>query len=99
MPDHDHESPLRKRPTHGVLLIDSRSTIVFVTACTKNRGRWLANAGVHQALRRSWIEADAWLVGRYVIMPDHVHLFATPSQTSIELETWVQFWKSTFTKL
>ena len=23
-----------------------------------------------------WADATAWLVGRYVIMPDHIHLFA-----------------------
>jgi putative transposase len=98
MPDQEHESPLRKQPAHGVLATQPQSTIVFVTTCTKDRLRWLANAAVHEALCQTWREAQAWLVGRYVIMPDHVHLFAASTQTSIELDDWVQFWKSALTK-
>jgi REP element-mobilizing transposase RayT len=94
--DEQQEIPLRKHPAHGVLIIDP--AIVFVTVCTKHRLPWLANATVHRALQQAWGEAQAWLVGRYVIMPDHIHLFAAPSQTSIELDDWIQFWKSAFTK-
>jgi len=90
------EIPSRKHPAHGVLIIDP--AIVFVTVCTKHRQPWLANAIVHGVLQHAWKEAHAWLVGRYVIMPDHIHLFAAPSQTSIELDDWIQFWKSAFTK-
>src|SRR5438270_13116046 len=46
--------------------------IVFVTVCTKNRKPILANDVTHALLRRAWIAADSWLVGRYVVMPDHV---------------------------
>ena len=37
--------------------------------------------------------ARAWRVGRYVIMPDHVHLFCAPAD-DVSLGRWVQFWKA-----
>ncbi len=92
------EPPLRKHPAHGVLFSDSKPTIVFVTVCTKDRSSWLASSVVHEAVRKAWAEGDAWPVGRYVIMPDHIHLFAAPAQTSIALDDWIQFWKAKFTK-
>jgi len=38
---------------------------------------------VHDLLCSVWREATAWLVGRYVIMPDHVHLFAAPGDIEL----------------
>jgi putative transposase len=49
-------------------------------------------------LLNAWQAADAWLVGRYVIMPDHVHLFAGPMDESVELDVWIRYWKSMFTR-
>jgi putative transposase len=45
-----------------------------------------------------WTEATAWYVGRYVLMPDHLHLFATPGESGLSLEAWVKYWKSQFRK-
>ena len=43
----------------------------------------------------AWAEANTWLVGRYVVMPDHIHLFCAPNQIEpVPLERWIQFWKS-----
>lgn len=44
-------------------------------------------------LRRAWVVADAWAVGRYVLMPDHLHLFCAPRQGA-SLSSWMHFWKS-----
>jgi putative transposase len=71
-----------------------RPTIVFVTVCTKDRRPILANATALDALVHAWTSATAWLVGRYVVMPDHVHLFVTPGPNPLELGNWVAFWKS-----
>lgn len=73
-------------------------TIVFVTACAKDRARWLACDEAHRILTRVWREADAWLVGRYVLMPDHLHLFAAPRDLSFTLKRWLTYWKSQFTQ-
>jgi putative transposase len=87
----------RKKPAHGVRIDVSRPTIVYLTVCTKNRIPWLALPENHEALRQVWQKADAWVVGRYVVMPDHLHLFAAPGRLEIALDDWVACWKSWFT--
>jgi putative transposase len=90
---------VRKHPAHGILLVDGRPTIVFDTICTKNRAPWLAHAAVHCLLCEVWRDATAWLVGRYIIMPDHIHLFAAATEAStVTHDPWVTYWKSQFTK-
>jgi len=84
---------------HGVQAEVLCPVIVFLTACTRNRSRWLASNEVHLLLHELWVGSDAWLVGDYVLMPDHLHLFAAPNPTKcVELENWVRYWKSQFTK-
>lgn len=91
--------PKRKHPTHGLVLPDNDQTlIVFITACTKDRRPWLACDEVHQLLIDTWQRAEAWLIGRYVVMPDHIHLFASPGPIDLPLENWIRYWKSLFTK-
>jgi REP element-mobilizing transposase RayT len=70
----------RKHPVH-LEVHDRRDTpiIVYLTVCTKRRKPILANPAAHELLLASWREARLWLVGRYVIMPNHLHLFCTPA--------------------
>ena len=96
--DTEHSHPTRKYPSKGVLILPNQPTIAFVTICAKKRIAWLADRECHSALRKAWAEADGWLVGRYVVMPDHIHLFAAPGAKDIEIEPWVQFWKSLVTR-
>ena len=86
------------KPAHGVLINPDRPTIVFLTVCTEGRGIWLTDEAIHQRLRDGWDRAQAWLVGRYVLMPDHLHLFAAPGTSEIPLDNWVRYWKSQFSK-
>ena len=88
---------LRKHPVHGVLSISDQPSIVCLTVCTKDRKKWLLDSDVHDLLVDVWREADLWLVGRYVIMPDHLHLFAG-ERGDVPLDNWVRYWKSQFTK-
>lgn len=88
----------RRRPSQGVKLESGRNTIVFVTVCTKDRMRWLACPKAHGILRNVWQEADAWLVGRYVLMPDHLHLFASPYNLRFTIEAWCTYWKRQFSR-
>lgn len=86
--------PSRKYPAHQpVVEIPGRSTIVFLTVCTKNRHPILSNELAHDLLRKVWEEADKWLVGRYVIMPDHVHLFCAPN-SDFSVRSWADYWKT-----
>jgi len=69
--------------------------IVYLTVCTKDRKPLLAREAAHLLLRDAWAAADGWLVGRYVIMPDHLHLFCAPgSHEHPDLGKWVQFRKT-----
>ena len=73
----------------------NQAVIVFVTVCTKGRRPVLANDTIHTLLREAWIDAQLWRVGRYVIMPDHLHLFAAPATIPPEpLRKWTSYWKS-----
>ena len=90
--------PNRKHPAHGVIVNDSSPTIVYVTVCTKDHGRWLDDEEYHMLLKEIWEDKSAWIVGRYVIMPDHIHLFASPSNQEFTLEQWIKYWKSKFSR-
>jgi REP element-mobilizing transposase RayT len=58
----------------------------------------LASDRTHDLLRQTWSNATFWQVGRYVIMPDHVHFFCAPVDPECALEKWMQYWKSKITK-
>ena len=77
----------------GVHKVRGQSTIVFVTVCTKDRKRWSCSDEIHRVLLDEWLKARAWLVGRYVIMPDHIHLFAAPGEIDLPIERWCGYWK------
>jgi putative transposase len=68
----------RRKPATGVLISRDRPTIVFLTVCTLPRALALARKIHQDALVQAWTEADACLVGAYVITPDYVHLFCAP---------------------
>jgi REP element-mobilizing transposase RayT len=72
----------------------NRSEIHFITVCTKERQPVLACPSAHEILKAAWRKADSFLVGRYVIMPNHVHLFCSPLTNSSSLENWICYWKS-----
>jgi len=83
----------RKHPARGVLFSLGEPTIVFLTVCTKDRVPWLAQAAVQRTLIDIWTKGDAWLVGEYILMPDHLHLFCAPRDPSFRLKQWVTWWK------
>ena len=42
----------------------------------------------------AWKVATDWLVGRYVIMPDHIHFFCAPaSYPPSNFHRWMAYWK------
>jgi hypothetical protein len=44
----------------------------------------------------AWLNATAWLVGDYLLMPDHLHLFCAPRDIDMPIETWIRYWKRDF---
>ncbi len=84
----------RHTPHHGSVLLKVNE-LQFVTVCTKDRRAILAKDEAQEVLLASWEEANHWVVGRYVIMPDHVHLFCSPRfDGALDLARWVNYWKS-----
>jgi putative transposase len=74
-----------------------RSPLYFFTACTVGRRPVLACSEATRILTDLWTSAaqkDGWFVGRYVVMPDHVHLFATPGGLAKSRAAWLKTWKS-----
>jgi REP element-mobilizing transposase RayT len=86
----------RKHPPHfPVTERHNTAIIVFVTVCTKDRKPILAKDDVHDVLVKAWQTTPSWLVGRYVIMPNHIHLFCAPAEfPPPSLAKWMNFWKS-----
>jgi REP element-mobilizing transposase RayT len=80
--------------------IYERRPIYFVTTCTAGRRELLANQSIHAAFLQ-FVEngsaRGAW-VGRYVLMPDHLHLFLTVDDDRIRLAEWIRSLKNTVSK-
>jgi putative transposase len=74
--------------------------LYFVTLCTHERQRFLAKDDVHTAFVLFAKRAEDNFnvaVGRYVIMPDHVHLFVR-GDYNFRLGPWIGALKQTLTK-
>jgi putative transposase len=57
--------------------------IFFITACTARRQPILntpASASVLESAFHDCTPLHGWSIGRYVIMPDHLHFFAVPTK-------------------
>jgi putative transposase len=89
----------RMTPARGVQLTPHQLVIAWLTVCTKDRAAWLTQTDVMITLHKIWAtDATAWLMGDYLLMPDHLHGFCAPHQPGIELEAWIAYWKSRFTR-
>ncbi len=90
----------RKRPAHPPILdLNGVPIIVFLTVCSKDRKPIFASADSVAVIINSWHQAKSWWVGRYVVMPDHIHLFCAPATSPPEaLKQWVRYWKNIASK-
>lgn len=92
----DDELLNRHNPSPGVHIDLGRSNFVLLTVTTEKRDPWLANETAHRLLHETWSEAKAWLVGDYLLMPDHLHCFCAPHDLKFTIETWISYWKREF---
>lgn len=78
-----------KPPRLGLIYVDQ--PLYFVTFCTLYRRPLLENERIHEAFRSYCIRASDHNigVGRYVIMPDHVHMFVR-GDAEFNLGIWVR---------
>jgi putative transposase len=88
--------PQRRNPTPGVHIQIGQSNLVLLTVNTLKRERWLANAETQAMLHQTWSSARAWLVGDYLLMPDHLHCFCAPHDLRFTIESWIAYWKREF---
>jgi REP element-mobilizing transposase RayT len=59
----------------------------------------LATPAMRDLILQAWRAADHWQVGRYVILPDHVHLFCAPRLYPAKpLLNWMRYWKAMVAK-
>jgi REP element-mobilizing transposase RayT len=85
------KQPLHLAPVHSW----DRAPIIFVTACSAQRKPILASPTAFDLITSAWRDSKDWIVGRFVIMPEHTHFFCTPtSDRSRPLEKWMQYWKA-----
>ena len=78
-----------------VVVRHNEPTVVLLTVCTRERRNHLANEMVHQVMKSAWMDAYAWRVGLYVIMPDHLHMFCSPGSVEFPaIASWARYWKS-----
>jgi REP-associated tyrosine transposase len=90
--------PSRKHPPH-LSSLERPVIILLLTICTKNRKRILACDEMHRLLRAAWDVHDDYPVGRYVIMPEHIHVFIGENNTSfVSVADWVAKWKGYVTR-
>jgi putative transposase len=91
--------PGRHQPVHGVRIDLGEPTIVFLTVCAKDRRPWIGQKTVMDSLVNICRDdATAWLVGEFLLLPDHLHLFCAPRDLRFTLDKWVAFWKSRFSR-
>ena len=88
--------PQRSRPAHLPAHTPVNRTIIqFVTVCTQDRRPILDNSNFHDQLVALWRTHTRFHVGHYVILPDHLHLFCSPSRWPPDpLGPWMRFWKT-----
>lgn len=90
-----------------------RNPIYFLTLCTAGRSPCLARTEIHSEFTQFCDKAleRGVMVGRYVIMPDHLHLFLTFAGSSVgdhsvesrgpdhPLSRWVKSLKNSLSKI
>jgi REP element-mobilizing transposase RayT len=75
----------RRHLTRLERLFACRPSVYFITTCTRNRLPILSGppeAAILDSAFRNSRSAWAWRIGRYLVMPDHVHFFCTPDEGS-----------------
>jgi putative transposase len=74
--------------------------IYFVTVCTSQRRDLLAQQDVLQSFQEFSQEAGARgvYVGRYVLMPDHLHMFVAFAPDAVPLAAWMKPFKNALSK-
>ena len=93
-----HRQPLQKARLRRLDHVFVDAPIYFLTTCTLGRRPILDCEPMHDAFRTFCLNSPqhSALVGRYVLMPNHLHLFVSVNE--ISLSNWVKSLKNTLSK-
>jgi hypothetical protein len=85
----------RKHLAHPAIIErHNEAVIIYLTVCSKDRKSVFASKDSAAVVVDAWQKANLWLVGRYVFMPDHIHLFCAPNRFPVTpLKQWLKYWK------
>jgi REP-associated tyrosine transposase len=85
---------------HRLERLSVENPVYFVTFCTEDRRPILARQKIHETLVQFCHEALSRnvFVGRYILMPDHVHLFVKVPPPSANLSNWIKSVKNSLSK-
>jgi putative transposase len=94
-------TPLHKPRLRRLDWLYTDSPAYYLTACVERKRTLLANTQIHEAFIGFAEEAARRevYVGRYTIMPDHVHLFAALSPRAPALSKWMKALKGTLSEV
>jgi len=94
------QRPTRGKPAHFPPIESGfRSVVIYLTICVRGKRPLLANDSAAQQIVSAWRAATFWSVGRYVILPDHIHLFCGPNTFPAQpLDKWIACWKNHVTR-
>ena len=90
----------RRRRLGRLETVFADSPIYFVTTCTVNRRKILAHSAIQEAFiefGRSGPKHGGW-VGKYVLMPDHLHAFVSLDDERTTLANWMKSLKNLLSK-
>ena len=94
-----HRDVGRQSPTSGAHVLLGQPNIFFVTVNSKDAVPWIASPTVQDSLADVWRNnATAWLVGYYLLMPDHMHFFCAPHDLHFDIDKWIAYWKRQFSR-
>ena len=85
---------------HRLERLHVENPVYFITFCTHERMVILANQQIHSVCMEFFAEAlkrDIF-VGRYILMPDHIHLFVKLPPPAENLSAWVKSLKNCLSK-
>jgi putative transposase len=87
---------LPHHPPHDAV---NQSVIIYVTMNVHKRRSVLNRADAVESILNAWKMANHWLIGRYVIMPEHIHFFCAPATVPVTpLKRWMEYWRFTATR-
>ncbi len=91
---------MRKPRLRRLEWVFSQVPIYFVTACTHSRASWLACSEIHESFIAFCSRGGSRgaFVGRYVLMPDHIHLFVAFQPGTTALSAWMKSLKNSLAK-